>query len=187
MKNLLSRYTVGLALILSPTLGVGLNLAQAQEMLPGLWEFKTNMRMPKMPDLSAQMAQMRDQLKNLPPEARQMLEQQLAGMGSGLTESGALRLCITEDEAAEDVIKEGQSDGDCTYTKVERKGNTWRGQLACKEEGGSGEFTTTLHSPSHFSTVANMTSKEHGRIDMKTEARRISSDCGKLQPLNKRR
>ena len=65
--------------------------AQAQTIQPGLWEFKHDMRMPGRPDVAAQMAQMREQMKNLPPEARKMMEQQMAGHGMGMGADGALR------------------------------------------------------------------------------------------------
>lgn len=167
--------------VLLSLVGMGsMGSAQAQSMQPGLWEFKHDMKMPGQPDMNAQMAQMREQMKNLPPEARKMVEQQMSGMGVGIGEGGALRMCITPEDARDDYIREGRTEGDCTYTQVKRSGNTWRGRIVCKEAASQGDFTTTLHSPTHFSTVANMTSKQHGRIDMKSEARRVSGDCGAL-------
>ena len=159
--------------------------AQAQTIQPGLWEFKHDMRMPGRPDVAAQMAQMREQMKNLPPEARKMMEQQMAGHGMGMGADGALRLCIGSEDAKQDPIREGRTEGDCTYTQVKRSGNTWTGRLTCKEPLSQGDFTTTLHSATHFTTQAALTSKEHGRIDMNTEARRLSADCGTLKPVAK--
>ena len=149
--------------------------AQAQTIQPGLWEFKHDMRMPGRPDVAAQMAQMREQMKNLPPEARKMMEQQMAGHGMGMGADGALRLCIGPEDAKQDPIREGHTEGDCT----------WTGRLTCKEPLSQGDFTTTLHSATHFTTQAALTSKEHGRIDMNTEARRLSADCGTLKPVAK--
>ena len=57
--------------------------------------------------------------------------------------------------------------------------------MTCKEPLSQGDFTTTLHSATHFTTQAALTSKEHGRIDMNTEARRLSADCGTLKPVAK--
>ncbi|SMB22606.1 conserved exported protein of unknown function [Sterolibacterium denitrificans] len=158
----------------------GVGSAHAQGVQPGLWEFSHDMKMPGQPDMNARMAQMREQLKNLPPEARRMMEQQMSGMGVGIGEGGALRMCITPEDARDDFIREGRTEGDCTFTQVKRSGNTWRGRIVCKASASQGDFTTTLHGPTHFSTVANMTSKQHGRVDMKSEARRVSGDCGTL-------
>ena len=156
---------------------------QAQTIHPGLWEFKHEMRQPGQPgqpDLTAQMAQMRAQMTSLPPEARKIMEQQLAGMGMGMGEQGALRLCIRPEEAAQEPIREGHKEGDCTYTQVTRSGNTWRGRMVCTDPPSQGEFTTTLHNPTHFATTAVLKSSELGRIDVKTDARRVSADCGAL-------
>ncbi|MBX3633050.1 MAG: DUF3617 domain-containing protein [Simplicispira sp.] len=159
--------------------------AQSQSIDPGLWEFKHDMRMPGQPDMAAQMAQMREQMKNLPPEARKMMEQQMAGHGVGMGADGALRLCISPEDARQDPIREGHTEGDCTYTQVKRSGNSWTGRVVCKEPPSQGDFTTTLHSATHFSTKATLNSKQHGRIDANTEARRLSADCGTLKPVGK--
>ena len=104
---------------------------------------------------------------------------------TGRRADGALRLCIGPEDAKQDPIREGRTEGDCTYTQVKRSGNTWTGRLTCKEPPSQGDFTTTLHSATHFTTKAALTSKEHGRIDMNTEARRLSADCGTLKPVAK--
>ena len=146
--------------------------AQAQTIQPGLWEFKHDMRMPGRPDMAAQMAQMREQMKSLPPEARKMMEQQMAGHGMGMGADGALRLCIGPEDAKQDPIREGHTEGDCTYTHVKRSGNTWTGRLTCKEPPSQGDFTTT----------AAQTSKAHDPIDTSTEARRMAADSCTLNP-----
>lgn len=160
--------------------------AQAQSIDPGLWEFKHEMRMPGQPDLAAQMAQMREQMKSMPPEVRKMMEQQMAGHGIGMGSDGALRVCISPEDAKRDPIREGSTEGGCTYSQVKRSGNTWTGRVTCKEPPSQGDFTTTLHSATHFSTQAVLTSKQQGRMDMRSEARRLSADCGALKPAAKR-
>ncbi|HMN22676.1 MAG TPA: DUF3617 domain-containing protein [Ottowia sp.] len=172
-------------LALSISLAPGLvATAQAQTIEPGLWEFKSDLRMPDRPELAAQMAQMREQMKSLPPEARKMMEQQLAGTGMGLGQDGAIRVCITPEDAAQgDLIREGQKRDNCTYTKVSRSGNVWRGTMVCTDPQGEGDFTTTLHDRKHFTTEALMTSQKDGRptrMEMKTDARFVSTDCGAL-------
>lgn len=154
--------------------------AQAQRIEPGLWEYQTDLRQPGKPDLAAQMAQMREQMKNLPPEARRMLEQQMASAGVGLGKDGAFRHCMAPEDVREDVVRDGHRDGDCTYSRVSRNGNTWRGQIACTDPAMRGDFTTTLHSSTHYTTEAVMTGKEAGRTEMKVQARRVSADCGAL-------
>jgi hypothetical protein len=58
--------------------------------------------------------------------------------------------------------------------------------VVCRDPASQGDFTTTLHSASHFSTKAVLTSKEFGRVDMSSDARRVSADCGAIKPAGKR-
>ncbi|WP_374364314.1 DUF3617 domain-containing protein [Piscinibacter sp.] len=171
-----------LALPLVVLLALG-SSAQAQTLQPGLWEFQHQNQSAQQPGgnaMAERMAQMREQLKNMPPESRKMLEQQMAAQGVALDGSGGLRVCITPEQAQQAPIREGQREGRCTYSQVSHSGNTWKGHIRCQEPASEGDFTTTLYSPEHFATEAVVTSKEHGRMAMKTEGRRLGSDCGAL-------
>jgi len=156
--------------------------AQAQvptdALQPGLWEFKQQMQWPGRPDMGAQMAQLQQQMKNLPPEVRQKVEQQMASKGMALGDDGAMRICITPEQAKAGPMQMEQGQGQCAFTKTNRSGNTWTGHMVCKQPPSEGDFTTTLHGPTHFSTKAVLTSQQHGRIEMQTEARRLGGDCG---------
>ena len=90
----------------------------AADLKPGLWEFKSRTDMPGMPDMSAQMAQMQEQMKNMPPEARRMMEQQMAGHGVAMGNDGAVQVCITPDSARSGSVWAGRSQGDCSYTNT---------------------------------------------------------------------
>lgn len=159
----------GLALLLAANV-------QAQAIDPGLWEVQHDMQMPGQPPMAPQMQQMQEQMRNLPPEARRMMEQQ---MGAGRGPGGALRICITPEEAR-GVIREGQKEGDCTYSQVSHSGNVWKGRMVCANPPSQGEFTTTLYSSSHYSTTALLTGQQNQRMHLKTEARRVGDDCGNL-------
>lgn len=149
-------------------------IAQAQTIEPGLWEIQHDMHIPDQPNLIGQMQQLQQQMQHLPAEALKFLEQQT---GLSVMPDGAIRICISPEEARAALIQEGQQEGDCTFTKVEHQGNIWRGQMVCTQPPSRGDFTTTVHSNTHYSTVATLTSEEHGRIDVNTQARRISSEC----------
>jgi hypothetical protein len=165
-----------------PAIWLALGLAtaaQAQSLQPGLWEIKQDIRTPGRPEVAARMARAREQMKNIPPAMRKQMEQQMAQRGVGLGDGGAVRLCISPEEAQTGPVREGKVEGQCTYTKVSHIGNTWRGTMVCKEPPSQGEFTTTLHSPERFTSQAVLTGKE-GRTEMKSEGRRVSVDCGAL-------
>lgn len=150
---------------------------QAQNLQPGLWEFKHDIRAPGRPDMAAQMAQLRERMKSMPPQARQMMEQQLASMGVGIGGGGSLRICMTPEDVRHEPVYEGYRDDDCTYTQVKRSGNSWSGRVTCTDPARQGEFRTTWHGPAHFSTDMALSGAD-GRMDMKIDARRIGSDCG---------
>ena len=81
--NTAHRLAAGLLLLAAAT-------AQATDIRPGLWEFRsTRMSAAGMPDMSAQMAEMQKQMKNLPPETQRMLQQQMAARGVQLGKDGA--------------------------------------------------------------------------------------------------
>lgn len=173
------------ALLFCATLVVGTPL-QAQEIEPGLWEMEQQFEPAaggQGGGLAQQMLQMQAELKNMPPAARKMMEEQMARMGVGINlENGmkvSIRNCISAEDAARGVIREGQQEGDCTFTKVTRQGNTVQGEVVCsgKELNGTGRFTTTVHDRRHFSTTADIDSRDFGPLKMKSEARYLRAEC----------
>src|SRR5690606_8129967 len=107
-------------------LAAATGVAAAQEINPGLWEIHTQMSSPD--GSNPLMAQLQERFKDMPPAAREMMEQQLAAMGVGLgAGTVTLRNCVSPEQAKAGPIHEDQLDGDCKYTKVQRKGDTWQG------------------------------------------------------------
>ncbi len=158
---------------------------QAQEIDPGMWQMEQQFEPGaggQGGGLAQQMLQMQAELKNMPPAARKMMEEQMARMGMNISLDGGmkvtLRNCISAEDAARGVIREGQQEGDCTFTKVNRQGSTVQGEVVCsgKEMNGSGRFTTTVHDRRHFSTTAEINSREMGPLKMNSEARYLSAE-----------
>ena len=144
---------------------------------PGLWEFRsTRMSAAGMPDMSAQMAEMQKQMKNLPPETQRMLQQQMAARGVQLGKDGAVRSCITPEQARQDNIYTGKTDGGCTLASVTRAGNTVRGRLNCTQPPGTADFETTIASPEHFTTRIHMRGAQ-GDMQADTDARWVAAQC----------
>lgn len=154
--------------------------ATAQQVQPGLWEIEHDIQVPDKPELNAQLGQMRAMLKDLPPQMRGMLEQQMGQLGLGLTTGTALRVCLSPEDVKGDLIREGRTEGGCTFTRVQRQGSTWRGQVVCTEPSGKGDFVTTLVTPTHYTTQAKITSAQYGRLDLVADVRHVSPDCGEL-------
>ena len=154
--------------------------AMAQSIDPGLWEMRSTMDMADQPGMAAQLQEMQEALKNLSPEERKMMEQQMGGQGVGIGPGGAVRICISAQDAQDGLIREGKQENDCTFTQVSHSGKVWKGRVRCTEPPSQGDFTTTWHSSSHYSTQMVMKSKEYGTVKMQSEARRLGADCGTL-------
>lgn len=155
--------------------------AQAAELKPGLWEFKSKMDMPGMPDMSAHMAKMQEQMKNLPPETRRMMEQQMAAQGVAMGSGGALHVCITPEDAKRNDVFSGRKEGDCTYTSVVNTATQVKGRIQCTQPKASGDFEANIDAPTHFRSKVNMQSAE-GAMKVDTDASWVAADCGKLKP-----
>ena len=166
------------SLVLLPGL---LATAQAADIKPGLWEFRSKLDMPGMPDMAGQMAEMQAQMKNLPPEARRMMEQQMAAQGVSMGSGGSIRVCITPEDAKGARVYSGKSEGDCKYTDVVNTGNRVKGRIQCTEPKASGDFEALIDSPTHFTSKVNMKSDE-GAMKAETDANWVAADCGKIKP-----
>jgi hypothetical protein len=171
MKNART-LVVGLAALFVPAVG------QATDVRPGLWEFRsTRLNVGGLPDMSSQMAQMQQQLKNLPADMRRMMEQEMAARGVTLGSDGTVRSCITPDQAKQDNIYSGRTEGDCTLTNVVKTGNTVKGHVNCTQQQAGGDFEARIEGPEHFTTRVNMKSPR-GDMQMETDARWVSAQCG---------
>ena len=149
----------------------------AADIRPGLWEFRsTRMNIGGLPDMSSQMAQMQQHLKSLPPDMRRIVEQQMTERGVTLGQDGAVRSCISPEQAKEDNIYSGKIEGSCTLGNVTKTGDSVTGRLTCTQPQATGDFAAQVSSPEHFTTRVNMKSA-HGDMQMETEARWLSAHC----------
>ena len=149
-----------------------------QNIRPGLWEFRsTHLSLGGLPDMSSQMAQLQQQLKNLPPDTRRMIEQQMAQRGVSRGQDGSARSCITPEQARQDNIFSGKVEGNCTLTDVVKTGNTVTGRLSCTGPEATGQFRAQIDSPERFTTRVTMRSTR-GDLDVETAGRWLAADCG---------
>lgn len=163
--------SLSLALCLLPA------LATAQDIQPGLWEISSsNMQVDgqALPD----MQQMLEQMKNLPPEQRQMMEEMMAQQGVQLGDQG-VRVCMSEAQIkAQDIPLQDPKSG-CSHEITERSAELWKFRFSCPD--GQGEGETRFLSDKAFTTQVQGT--YGGRnSSMQSHARWIATDCGGLQP-----
>lgn len=174
MKNVRS---VGMGLI---ALCMAASPVYATEIKPGLWEFKsTQLSLGGLPDMSAQLGQLQQQIKNLPPETRRMIEQQMAERGVSLNKDGTVRSCITPEQAKQDNIYSGKTEGECTLHDVTKTANTVTGRMSCPQQQATGDFAARIDSPERFTTRVNLQSPR-GNMQLQTDARWVSAQCAAL-------
>lgn len=163
--------SLSLALCLLPA------LATAQAIRPGLWEISSS-AMQVDGQVLPDMQQMLEQMKNLPPEQRQMMEQMMAKQGVQLGDQG-VRLCMSEEqiEAREIPLQDPKSG--CSHEITERSAELWKFRFSCPD--GQGEGETRFVSDREFITQVKGTyGGQSGSMD--SHARWVSADCGGLQP-----
>jgi hypothetical protein len=163
--------SLSLALCLLPA------LATAQAIQPGLWEISSsNMQVggQALPGMET----MLEQMKNLPPEQRQMMERMLAEQGVQLGDKG-VRVCMSEAQIkAEDIPLQDPKSG-CSHEITERSAERWEFRFSCPD--GQGEGETHFVSDREFTTQVNGTYGGQSS-SMQSHARWVSADCGGLQP-----
>lgn len=181
-----TRHLIALCLLAQGPLAGSAAQAQPGRMQPGLWEQSVTMKSASG-QMEAQMAQMQQQMASMPPEQRKMVEQMMARQGVGMGAAGqphTVRLCITPEQAERQDV--AQHDGNCKQELLQRSGNTLRYRFACTgEHPTSGEGEYTLASPTSYSGKASVLTQVKGKpekMDMTTQGRWVSADCGAIKP-----
>jgi hypothetical protein len=154
--------------------------AQAQQLLPGLWEFTSEklvvdgMEMPGMAEMLAQM-------KELPPEQRKMMESMLAEQGVELG-SGGIRLCLSEAQVESRKLP-FQDEPGCTQEVLEQTDSLWRFRFECPDAKGQGE--TKIISNREVANMIETTyavGEQQGTSRMQSRGQWLGEDCGTLKP-----
>ncbi|MGB4072488.1 DUF3617 domain-containing protein [Pseudomonas sp.] len=152
-------------------------LASAVDIQPGLWEISSN-NMQVDGQAVPGMETMLEQLKNLPPEQRQMMEQMMAQKGVQLGDKG-VRICMTEAQIKAQQLPLQDPESGCSNEVLERSDELWKFRFTCPNGQGQGE--------TRFVSDKEFTSQITGTYDgqsssMQSHARWVAADCGALQP-----
>ena len=161
--------------------------------LAGLWEQSIQVSSPSG-RVEAALQQAQALLAGLPPEQRRLVEQRLAQQGLALGAGGqSLRLCLTAEDVARDALPPAR-DG-CSQTS-QRQGNTWAVSLQCPARGAepatSGRGTITLQGPTAYSGQFTLnalrntaTGPQAEAVNLATQGRWLSADCGSVPPVRR--
>lgn len=176
------------ALVLVTALGLpALARAQQFRMTPGLWEQTMTMKSGSG-EMEAKMAEAQQQMANMPPEQRKMVEQMMASRGVKMGANGTtLRFCVSKEMAARDATPPKESG--CEQQQVERSGATVKYRFSCAGRDGrpptTGEGTFTMTSATSFTGNSVVNTVEHGkpeRMEMSMAGRYLGADCGDIAP-----
>ncbi len=150
--------------------------SSAMEIQPGLWEISSS-NMQVDDQALPGMEQMLEQLKNMPPEQRQMMERMMAEQGVQLGDKG-VRVCMSEAQIKAQQIPMQDPKSGCTNEITERSADLWKFRFNCPN--GQGEGETRFLSDKEFTSQVRGT---HGgqSSSMQSHARWVAADCGNLQ------
>ncbi|WP_407293853.1 DUF3617 domain-containing protein [Stutzerimonas zhaodongensis] len=153
---------------------------QAAPILPGLWEFTSEklvvdgMQMPGMSEMLAQM-------KELPPEQREMMESMLSEQGVELG-SGGIRICLSEAQVQSRELP-FQDEPGCTQEVTEQTDNLWRFRFECPDATGQGETKViSEREVTNMIETAYTVGEQQGTSRMQSRGQWVGKDCGTLKP-----
>ena len=162
--------------------------AGAQQLKPGLWEINNKMHGEAGSEMDQQLAQARQQMANLPPEQRKMMEDAMAQRGIKMGEGGpgsmVVKVCMTKEMVERNELPVQR--GECTTTQQSRGGGTTRMTFQCKNPPSSGEGQFTMSSPESYSMKMAVMTTVQGKpekVNMEGTGKWLGADCGSVKPF----
>ncbi len=159
--------------------------ASAQTMKPGLWEI--NNKMQADGKRGQDMAKMQQEMANMSPEERKMMEEMMAKHGASVGKGGpgaiTTKICVTKEMAERNEIS-SQKEG-CKQSASSRSGNTMKIAFTCTNPPSSGEGRITFVSPEAYAMNMTMNTVEDGKaqtVNMDAAGKWLSADCGAIKP-----
>ena len=159
--------------------------ARAQNMKPGLWEFKQTPQLA--PSQQAQMAQAQKAMESMSPEQRKMMEDMMAKNGVNMNMAGGtitLKTCVTKEQAERNMAPLA-SQGNCTQD-VKRSGSSINTHFVCTDPASEGDAVVTLRGNEGFSNEVTIRQQRQGKTEttkISGQGRWLGADCGSIQPM----
>jgi len=150
-------------------------LALAGPIRAGLWEVETANMQVAGQNVPA-MQEMLAQLKNLPPQQRQMMEEMMKQQGVSLGDGG-VRVCLSQ--AQVDTQEIPMQESGCSQQITERSDQLIRFRYSCPESSGEGEARFVSDREMHTRVSGTAQGQP---TQFETRSRWISADCGGLTP-----
>ena len=157
--------------------------AGAQTMKPGLWEMNNKVSGGQM---DPALAEMQQQLAQMPPEQRKQMEAMMAQRGVKMADAPgggmAVQMCMTREmvERSEVPLDKG-----CTMTRNERSAGKVRFAYTCSNppSSGEGEASFTPESYASRATIRTVVDGKPETMTMEGKGRWLKADCGNVKPV----
>jgi len=165
--------------------GLAAGAVHAQNMKPGLWEFKQTPQLD--PARKAQMDQAQKAMESMPAEQRQMMEKMMASRGISMNMAGGsitLKTCVTKEQADRNMAPVNHQ-GNCQQD-VKRSGNTIQTHFVCTDPASEGDATVTLRGNEGFTNDVTVRHQRQGKTEVTKvsgEGRWLGADCGDVKPM----
>lgn len=165
------------------------SLASAQSMRPGLWETAFTMK-SQSGQMEQGMARAQQEMANLPPEQRKMIEQMMAQKGVSMGGPGgmgasSIRVCMSKEQAER--LDMPQRDSRCSQEIVQRSASGMKIRFNCAgDPPTSGEGEISFLSPTAYSGRMVVNTQIQGkpeRMTMDQTGKWLGEDCGALKPV----
>lgn len=159
--------------------------AGAQTMKPGLWEVTQSTHSTDARTQQS-LSQMQQQMANMSPEQRKMVEEMMARQGVKMDPAGGVtaKVCMTREMVENNDLPSQQ--GDCKTTRQSRSGNTMKFFLMCVNPPSAGEGQVTLTSPEAYTMKVVVTSQSQAKpqkMTMEGSGKWLAPDCGNVKPI----
>ena len=161
--------------------------AQAQTAPPikaGLWQVHSEREVDGQ---KAQMPDMSERLKNMPPEARKQIEAMMKQRGVDMSGGGGMRICLGKES-----LDQGQwqgHQGSCKTDFTSRSGSTWKWHTSCQEPAAETDGEARFAGPESYTvkTATTMTVQGETKTSRMTlTSKWLGPDCGDVKPVTPR-
>lgn len=163
--------------------------ADYPDMKAGLWEHNVELK-TDTGELERKLAeakkQMEEQMKNMPPAQRKMMEDMLADSGMDM-EFGNIKhkMCVTEEQVREADFD--FSDDDCEQKIISQSSSNIEIEFSCAGDSnmGKGRGEIQFHSDEHYTGEFEFNTEMNGQateLTMNQDGRWLGSDCGAVSP-----
>lgn len=199
------RLVAGLVIVSSISLNA---YALKVDMKPGLWEHAFKFDKDSMgaingaqqDQMSKVMEEMKQQMANLPPEQRKMMEDMMAKQGIKVTDKGIdmaaqgvsiskdgtkVKACMTQADIDRGAMP--QTDENCEQKITQLSPTQFKATYVCKgEHPAQGEGEITFQSDKAYTGKMKMVTQMNGKpetIQGEQSGKWLSSDCGNIKPV----